>query len=76
MDAGSNMTHSEKIFYAKSDLAYWSNMLQNEYDTIVSIVRLSDKCYQVVSNYQVVKEYKSRRSARMRIKKILLDKLN
>lgn len=72
----SNLSHSEKIFYAKSDLAYNLNLLDREYGILATIKRVHSKCYQVAENFEVTKEYKRRASARAYIKRLLLQKYN
>ena len=59
------MTHSEKIQYAKTDLAYWCNLLQSEYDIMVAIKKVGAKNFQVLQNFEIVKQYRARRSARL-----------
>jgi len=69
------LTQREKIEYAKSDLAYHLNLFQSE-GLLVVIKRIGKRRYQVVQNFEIVKEYKVRRSARIYIKKLTQKTIN
>ncbi len=64
------MTHSEKIAYSKSDLAAQQNILMSEHNIIIGIKRVAPKNYQLIQNYEIKKHYRSRRAARMYIKRL------
>jgi hypothetical protein len=68
-------THAEKIEYAKTDLAYQMNLLQSE-GVLVTIKRIGKRRYQVEQNFEIVKEYKLRRSARMFVKKLTIKAIS
>ena len=57
------MTHSEKIKAAKRHLAGAQGLLQ-EMGVLVTIHRSGKGVYQVINNFEIAKEYKTRRSAR------------
>lgn len=69
-------THSQKIEYAKSDIATWLNMLSTEFDIMASIKQVGKETYQVVIDFEVVETFKQRRSARKYIQRLLNQKIN
>lgn len=64
------MTHSQKIEYAKSDLAAQHNLLMSEHNIIIGIKRIAPKRYQIIENFELKKNYGSRRAARKYIKRL------
>lgn len=63
------LTHSEKIRRAKQEHAHDLNQLQ-EGGMLVTIKKIGKRNFQVVQNFEVLKEYRLRRSARVFVKKI------